>query len=749
MLLHKEILNPTFEGLYPIHCFKSIAVENNTIRIFFKGGKVEVSYYPGDMIKIFIGETCEKSYNTLAINNNLQTIPVKVQEENDSIKIIGSTIDTLINKGTLKISFVSKDGKIVNKDHKPCSKSKDIFFISKTNDCIAYYGFGEKSGSLNKKGYYLENYNTDDPSNDDNTTLMYKTIPFYIGVRQHNALDQSYYGIYVDNSFRSYFDMGKAQQEMVSFGANGGQIQYYFIPGMDMKEVVNKYGLLTGYMDMPPLWSLGYQQCRYSYASRGEVEVLTNTFREKGIPCDCIYLDIHYMEKYKVMTFDENIFPKPVEMLSTLEEKGFKVVTILDPGVKVEDGYDTYTKGLEGDHFVKKADGDTYIGEVWAGPSAFPDFSNSAARSWWKEELKPFLSLGVRGLWNDMNEPAAFDNVFKTMPEDNIHNSDHGFIEHKEFHNLYGMEMSRCSKEAQEEFRENERPFSMTRATFAGGQKYSSIWTGDNQSTWDHLRMSIPMNCNLGISGFSFIGNDVGGFGGECTEELFIRWMQLGTFLPIFRNHSAIFTRRQEPWAFGTRAESIAVKAINLRYNFLPYLYNMYYKSYSEGIPVFRPMIMEFPKDMNVVDMYTEFMFGDNILIAPVLHEGEREKSIYLPAGNWYNYFTKEKYVGGTYYCIEVALEDIAVFVKEGSIIPVYKEHINFIGEKHVEITLEIFKGQGKLTYYEDDGISLDYKKGKFNIYEIESLNTETQNTTIKLIHNGLGTESQFKLKYL
>jgi alpha-glucosidase len=348
-----------------------------------------------------------------------------------------------------------------------------------------------------------------------------------------------------------------------------------------------------------------------------------------------------------------------------------------------------------------------------------------------------------------MNEAAVFDNESRTLPLDCIHNADGGIMEHAEFHNMYGMEMSRCSKEAQEELRPAERSFSMTRATFAGGQRYSSVWTGDNHSTWEDLRMSIPMNCNLGLSGFAFVGNDVGGFAKDCTEELFIRWNQLGTFLPIFRNHAAVDTRRQEPWSFGPRAEAAVKKAIELRYKLMPYIYNQYYKASKEGLPVFRPMIMEFPNDPNVVDMYSQFMFGDNMLAAPVLYEGEREKLVYLPEGVWYNYFTHEKFEGGKHYSIEIELDEIAVFVKEGSIIPVHDEYYNYVGEKELDITLEVFKGTGKLEFYEDDGISFKYKDGKYNLYCIEAVNTEEKDVTIKMLHGGLGKKRDFKIRYI
>ncbi|MDE6182737.1 MAG: glycoside hydrolase family 31 protein, partial [Eubacteriales bacterium] len=544
-------------------------------------------------------------------------------------------VDTHINKFTSQVSFLDKKGNIVCEDFQPSFIDEEgCIYITKENDAIAYYGLGEKGGNLNKKGTYTENYNTDDPETDDNSTMYYKTIPFYVALKENHT-----YGLFFDNSFRSYFDMGKSYGDRVFFGAVGGQIQYYFMLGNTIKDVVEKYTGLTGRMEMPPLWSLGYQQCRFSYFTQEEVKQLIKTFEQKEIPLDVVYLDIDYMDGFRVMTFKTPHFDNAKGLIKEMKEKGINTITILDPGVKVDEEYGIYQRGKKGGHFTKKLDGEIFVGAVWPGDSAFPDFSNEECRKWWKEELKNFIKeYDIDGIWNDMNEPCVFNNDHKTMLESCIHNSDYGVIEHKEFHNRYGMEMSRASKEAQDELNNNQkRGFSMTRATYAGGQRYSSIWTGDNMSLWSQLRMSICMNANLGISGFSFVGNDVSGFGLDSTEELFIRWSQVGTFLPILRNHSNMYTRRQEPWTFGERAEKIAKASIELRYELMPYLYDMYYLSHKKGLPIFRPMIMEFQNDMKLINNKEQFMFGDSILIAPVLYEGETNKLVYLPEGNWYN----------------------------------------------------------------------------------------------------------------
>ena len=602
-------------------------------------------------------------------------------------------------------------------------------YISKVNDCLAYYGLGEKGGDLNKKGYYTENFNTDDPETDDDSVTYYKTIPFYVALKE-----EATYGIFFDNSFRSYFDMGKEMGDRIFFGAIGGQIQYYFIPGENIKEVVKNYTALTGRMEMPPLWSLGYQQCRFSYFSQEEVRELVKTFEEKDIPLDVVYLDIDYMDGFRVMTFKTPNFDDAAGLISDLKEKGIRTITIIDPGVKVDEEYLVFKRGKEGNHFTKKLDGEIFIGAVWPGDSAFPDFSNNDCREWWKSELKKFISEhGMDGIWNDMNEPCVFNNDHKTMLESCLHNSDNGVIEHKEFHNRYGFEMSRCSKEAQEELHPNERGFSMTRATYAGGQRYSSVWTGDNMSLWSQMRMSISMNANLGISGFSFVGNDVSGFGLDSSEELFIRWMEMGPFIPIFRNHSNMYTRRQEPWAFGPRAEKIAKKSIELRYELLPYIYDLYYISHKEGLPIFRPMIMEYEKDMNLLNIREQFMLGENMLVAPVLYEGERSKAVYLPKGNWFNYFTMEKLQGGKWYKLPCELDEILVFVKEGSIIPTYNKKFRNVKERPNNMLLKVFGENAKGFHYNDDGHTMEYLEGKYTYMDIEFVDGKEE---FKYIHN-------------
>ena len=743
LLKYREVLNKKFENYSDSSkVYKNYIINDSTIEIYFGTTKIKVSYFSDYIVKIFSGEDFEQEDNTNAISMKFENnTKIKIVDNENEIIITGEKIITVVDKRTAEIDFRNTKGDSICRDFEPSFKKKDgTIQVSKINNCTAYYGLGEKGGKLNKKGYYTENYNTDDPETDDDSVMFYKTIPFYIGINNEMS-----HGLFFDNSYRSFFDMGKKCDDRVFFGAVGGQIQYYFILGENIKEVVKEYSNLTGKMELPPMWSLGYQQNRFSYLSCNEIREVVKNFEEKKIPIDVIYFDIDYMDGFRVMTFKSPEFDDAKNLIEELKAKGIKVITILDPGVKVDNNYGVYQRGVKGNHFTKKLDGELFVGAVWPNDSAFPDFANDDCRTWWKNELKEFIGqYDIDGIWNDMNEPCVFNNDHKSMIETCIHNGDDRVLEHSEFHNRYGMEMSRCSNEAQNELNENKRGFSMTRATYAGGQRYSSVWTGDNMSLWSQMRMSIPMNCNLGMSGFSFVGNDVGGFGLDTTNELLIRWSQLGTFLPIYRNHSNMYTRRQEPWAFGSNTEKIIKKSIEFRYELLPYIYNEFYKSHKDGIPVFRPMVMEFQDDINTHDLNEQFMFGDNLLIAPVLHEGEREKVVYLPKGTWYRYETGMKLVGGQRYKIKCSLDEIIIFVREGSIIPTYSEkYMNTENEPDTFI-YKIYGQGGSIIHYYDDGFSNEYKHGAYNLV---SINFNDNKEMINYLNKGIDEKKkEFKI---
>ncbi|PMQ01153.1 MAG: alpha-glucosidase [Dictyoglomus sp. NZ13-RE01] len=675
-----------------------------------------------------------------------------VTEKDGEIVLSTAFLVVAINKEKGKISIFDKEGDLILSDYENLGYGRfknKVFSYKELRNEEAFLGFGERVGGLNKKGKRLINWNTDDPNHYPTTDPLYQSHPFFIAWNPKKS-----YGIFFDNTFRSYFDMGKESNKYYYFYAENGELDYYFFYGPTPKDVIEEYTYLTGRYYLPPIWALGYQQSRWSYASEEEVREIAKNFRERKIPCDVIYLDIDYMEGFRVFTTSCERFPNFEKMINDLNREGFKIVTIIDPGVKRDVNYDVYKEGVEKDYFCRRSDGTVYIGHVWPGECAFPDFVREEVRVWWGEKQKSLIEKGVSGIWNDMNEPASFENAsafwgktqdpeeskyyLKTFPQDVLHGKGDRFT-HDEIHNVYGLLMAKASFEGWKRARPNLRPLIITRAGFSGVQKYSSVWTGDNKSWWEHLYMSFPMLQNLGISGVPFIGADVGGFGEDCTEELFIRWIEAGIFYPFFRNHSAINTRRQEPWSFSEEAEKIARKYITLRYQLIPYLYSLFWEAKEKGIPPLRALILEYPEDKEAIHNDDEFMLGAHLLVAPIYREGARARLVYLPHGEWYNFWTEEKLEGPAYISVSSPIELIPIFVKAGTILPLWKSQ-NYVGEEKQDVLeLRVFPGEGEFIYYEDDGVTWDYEKGKFNLVKF-SLKKEG-NLKIEYIHKGYQSE--------
>jgi alpha-glucosidase len=584
------------------------------------------------------------------------------------------------------------------------------------------YALGEKNGSLDKRGWKLGGYsftmwNSDTFGYDSSTDPIYVSVPFYIVLRKGVA-----FGIFLDNTFRSNFDIGHQSEGVLSFGAEGGALDYYFIYGPEPKKVIERYTALTGRMPLPPLWSLGYNQCRYSYYPEKKVRFIAENFRERRIPADVIWLDIHYQDSFKPFTWDRKRFPDPARMISDLRKDGFRIVTIVDPHPKKEVGYAPYDSGLAGDLFVKNRDGSIYEAPVWpsqaeagAGPSVFPDFSKPAARAWWGTLYADFLNAGVAGIWNDMNEPAIFDVPSGTMPLDVRHDNEGAPTDHREIHNVYGMLMSRSTYEGLLKLRPNERPFILSRASFAGGQRYSALWPGDNTSDWSHLRQSIPTLLGLGLSGFPFVGSDIGGFNEAPTAELFTRWLQAGVFYPFMRTHTMFNSPDQEPWSYGAQYESLNRRAIELRYQLLPYIYSVMREAAESGIPAMRPLMLEYPDDERTYGIDDQFLFGSDLLIAPVLRAETTQRSVYLPAGDWYDYWSGAHYTGGKWIVVPVTLASIPIFVRGGAFVfaqPVV-QHTGEMAGQTLEVTL-FPNASSERWLYEDAGNGFEYQRGGF-----------------------------------
>lgn len=637
-----------------------------------------------------------------------------------------ASLQARVQLSPFRIAFYDPSGRLIAKDADAEGMASDGAYVrcSKWMPLDEhYFGLGEKSGPLDKRGHAYVMWNTDAFGWDAATDPLYEDVPFFIGLRQGKA-----YGIFFDNTYRSHFDFGSEFRDIYSFGAEGGELNYYFFYGPDPKTVLERFTELVGRTPLPPRWALGYQQSRYSYYPENEVRFIADNFRLRHIPCDVIYLDIHYMDGYRVFTWNKSRFPNPVGMLSDLRREGFRVVTIVDPGIKVDPNYWVYQQGLAGHDFVTMPNGSIYEGAVWPGMSAFPDFTSLAARDWWGTLYRGLISDGVAGFWNDMNEPSIFNVPTKTMPLDTVF-YDHGLKSpHAKIHNVYGMLMSQATRDGIVRLRPDERPFVLTRDTYAGGQRYAAVWTGDNTSTWNHLRISVTELLGMGLSGLTFAGADIGGFAESPSPDLYTRWLEAGVFYPLSRTHTSLGTREQDPWSYGIRREGINRDSIDLRYRLLPYLYDAFYESSKSGLPVMRALLLDYPGDPQAVAQQEEFLFGDDLLVAPVVKDGEWKWRVYLPKGRWVDFWSDRAYDGPLNVTVDAPLGKVPIFARGGAIIPT-EQPVEYTGEAPIDpLTFEVYpNGDSEREYYEDDGLSFKYQRGDFLLEQIRVTSTPSQ----------------------
>jgi alpha-glucosidase len=702
------------KGYQFIGDIKNYTQKQNVIEFQCTNARVEVTILDDDLfrIKMINNETFPEdySYSVLPIKKSPLVFPII--DEGDKIKILSHELILLVSKSPFRLAFYDIRGNLICKDHDAYGmgwNGTKVCCWKELHD-EPFYGLGEKTRGLNKRGNIYTMWNSDIPGYTSVQDPLYQSHPFLMSLYHGKG-----FGIYFDNSYRSQFNLGAGTDQFFSFGADDGLMDYYFIYGPSLKKVLERYGKLVGSMPLPPKWSLSYQQCRWSYYPESEVMALANKFRDKEIPCDVIYLDIHYMDGYRVFTWHPDRFPQPKKMLDELKNMGFKIVVIIDPGIKVDQNYWVYREGIEGDYFCKYPDGSNYRGEVWPSWCHFPDFSKPEARAWFGNLYKGIIDDGIMGFWNDMNEPATWGGTFPDIVQ--FDNEGKG-ADHLKMHNLYGFLMAKATYNGVKKLRPEQRPFVLTRAGFSGVQRYSAIWTGDNVASWEHLKLSINMCLGLGMSGVAFCGMDIGGFMGTPAPDLYTRWIQLGTFTPLFRTHTCINTPDQEPWSFGDQHEAINKKFIQLRYQLLPYIYDACYESSTHNTPIMRPMIYEYQDDPSAINMDDQFMFGEDLLIAPVFQENQTARKVYFPAGEWYDFWTDEKISGPLEKLVDAPLDKMPIFVKAGAVVPM-QEAMQYVDQKKIDpLILHIYPKQGVNldSLYEDDGVSFNYEKGGYCI---------------------------------
>lgn len=689
-------------------------------------------------VKISRGGVFDES-PTFAVREDLEQLDVDVEVaiSEDEASLVTPAMTVTVGFAPFRIDVHRADGTVVSET--AVNADGTAAGYATLNDAFTFsrrrapgdnlFGLGEKTGPLNRAGQDYALWNVDvlnptssgeftadrdasDPRADNMSTAFdpyYMSIPFVI--HQDAATSHASASFY-DNGYRGHFDFRRGDRTTVRF--EGGQYTEYLFAGPSIAAILEGYTWLTGRMALPPRWALGYHQCRWHEYSQADIQRLARTLRERDFPCDSLWLDIEYMDGYRVFTWNRDLFPDVDGMLAELEENDFRMVTIVDPGVKAEHGYSVFDDALSNDVLCKTEGGDVYIGQVWPGDTAFPDFVTSKARLWWGSLNADHVRSGIAGIWNDMNEPATGDIDPMRMRFDG------GTASHEKYHNQYALLMAMGTTQGLLDAVPENRTFVLSRAGSAGIQRYAANWTGDNVASWDHLRMSIAMVAGLGLSGQPFVGADIGGFAGNADAELFARWTQYAALTPFCRNHSMIGQRDQYPWSFGAAVEKVARDAVTLRYRLLPYLYSAFVQAAATGAPVQRALVYDFQYDRGAADVDDEFLLGEHVLVAPVLEAGATGRSVYLPTGTWYDWHTDEALPGEQHVVADAPLHRIPLYARAGAIVPMLPQAPSSTNGIHTEtIELHVFvpdDGADAVTslLQEDDGLTWAARDGAF-----------------------------------
>lgn len=687
------ILGKTSNGIFEIH-----ACSENIIRVRVSKEKIfpDFSYALKD--------------NRVSSFNGIQ-----IPEEKERMIFSTPAISLEIEKApSFRLVFRNKKNEIINEDVKGAAfgtsfVSDKVTVYKKMQQAERFVGLGEALGNLDRRGSGVTLNNTDTYKYGDPRLPMYSSIPFYIGIH-HNMV----YGIFFNNSYKSFFNFGLSTPGFTSVNFDGGEMDYFFIYDTSVAKIIEHYTSLTGRMELPPLWSIGYHQSRCSYFPQEKVMQLATTFREKNIPVDCIVLDADYQQDYEPFRTNKERFPNLPVLSEALAKMNIELTASVYPGVKIDNSYDSYTDGLQKDVFIKYADGSLFETEIAPLKVVLPDYTNPKTRSWWVNKMKWMQDNGISGYWNDMNEPAVGGSY---LPDNLVFDFDGRKATAAAAKNVYGFQMARSSYEAGLKYRNGKRPFVLTRSAFAGIQRYSAVWSGDNTASDAGLLSSVLLNSQLGLSGIAFAGPDLGGYIGDGSKELFKRWMQVGVFSPYLRNHKEYFAPANEPWSYGEEAEAISKAYIGFRYRLMPYIYSKFYEASTTGIPVARSLAVPYPFDANVYDnlFQHQFLFGDALMVVPVTTE-EKMKKVYLPEGEWFNLFTDEKIAGAKEIVQETNAWQIPLFVKAAAVIPMQSLVQSAKQQPSDTLFVHVYNGNEKnsFLFYEDAGDGYGYREGAY-----------------------------------
>jgi alpha-glucosidase len=692
----------------------------------FGGPRVAITALTERMIRVRLAPdgtfAARRSWAVARADDQFPEAAFEIEESGAALALKTAALAVLVERDRGRLSFADAEGKPFCADEtgmqwdEPAADTRRVACTKRIEADEHFFGFGERTGPLDKLNRQLINWATDPAlGHGPGTDPLYLAIPVFMALRPGLA-----YGVFFNNTWRSRFDMGARRPGTWTMEAEGGELDYYVVFGPTPQQVSEGFAELLSTMPLPPRWALGYHQSRWGHATETMVRELASEFRRRAIPCDAIHLDIDHMNGYRVFTWNPQGFPDPQTLLSDLRCDGFHTVAIVDPGVKSDSDFRVYREGMERDAFIRRADGSVFHGYVWPDDSVFADYTRPEVREWWGEMQKAHVDTGISGIWNDMNEPTVFELPYSegvgevgTIDLDAIQGPEGEQTIHAEVHNLYGQGMARASYEGLRRYL-GERPFVLTRSGFAGVQRWSACWMGDNSSWWEHLEMAMPQLMNMGLSGVPFVGTDIGGFVGNADGELFARWMQFGILSPFCRGHSMIGTEQHEPWSFGPRVEAICREFLRLRYRLLPYLYSLFWEAAQRGTPILRPLFYHFPDDPTTYQLHDQVLLGPQLLAAPIYRPGREHRYVYLPAGAWYDWWSDELIAGPAHLLAHAPLERMPLYVRAGAIIPGGPD-LSYADERALDpLTLDLYPGDGAFTLYEDDGHSFEHERGQF-----------------------------------
>ncbi len=620
---------------------------------------------------------------------------------------------------SLRIIFRNNEGKMISEDlggegFGTSFSGDKVTVYKKLQEGERFVGLGEALGNLDKRGMGLTLNNTDNYKYGDPRVPMYISIPFFMGIH-HDLL----YGIFYNNSYKSFFNFGSSNNRFSSASFEGGDLDYFFFYDDSMGGILKLYSEVTGRMPMPPKWSIGYHQSRCSYYPQQEVMNIARMFRKKSIPIDCIVLDADYLQDYEPFRINTQRFPDMRGMADSLSQMNIELTASVNPGIKIDSCYSAHWDGLKKDVFLKYADGNLYEAVMEPSLNHWVDFTSVKGRTWWTDNMRFLPDNGIHGYWNDMNEPAV---TGQSLPENLVFDFDGKKTYTAQAKNVYGMQMARASYEAAKKYGQGRRPFVLTRSAFAGIQRYSAVWSGDNQAKDDFILSGVLLNCQMGLSGIPFTGPDLGGYIGDGNKELYKRWIEVGMLSPFVRNHREAYAQAGEPWAYGEEAECISKSYIEWRYRLLPYIYSAFHKASVSGMPIARSLCLYYPFDPMIYDnVYQyQFMFGDALMAVPLTSQ-EKNKKIYFPAGDWYDLFTDKKITGGKEMFLEFPVYKLPIFVKASSIIPMQRDVQSTKESPGDTLFVHVYYGDqaNSFDWYEDDGATMDYMKGSYCLRKI------------------------------